>query len=68
MAQAVALTGLPCWDVGLCGVEGWLEGTRVVTGSTFYQESGEGPGEVPGAPPWRPEGLVAGGAPLLAAG
>ena len=44
MAWAAALVGLPCLEGGLCGVEGWLAGTRVVTGSASCEGGGEGAG------------------------
>ena len=65
MAWAAALVGLPCLEGGPCGVEGWLAGTRVVTGSASCEErGGKGPGQVLGAPLRDLEGLVAGGGRL----
>ena len=60
-AWAAALVGLPCLEGGLCGVEGWLAVTRVVTGSASCERGGRGPGQVLGALLQGPEGLVAGG-------
>ena len=67
-AWVTALVGLPCQDGGQCRVEGWLVGTRVVTGSTSCEGGVTGPGQVPGALSWGPEGLVAGGSPPVVAG
>ena len=70
MAWAVSLVGLPCLEGGPCGVEGWLVGTRFVTGSASCEEGGggKGPGQVLGAPLRGLEGLVAGGGPPVVAG
>ena len=71
-AWAAALVGLPCRDGGQCGVEGWLAGTRVITGSASCGGGGKGAEAGAGAgargTAWGPEGLAAGGGPPAVAG
>ena len=67
-AWAAATVGLPCWDGGARGVEGWLACTMVITGSSACEVGGEEAGAgTEGAQPQGPAGLEAKGEPPVVA-